>query len=57
MISPAGQLWLLREVYKQAWHSKIPTLGGGWGQEDWRERGRQLRLQSRYNPDLYIYIK
>lgn len=64
MISPAGQLWLLREVHKQAWHSEIPaqgetTLGSGWGQaqEGWKERGWQLRLHSRYNPDLYIYIK
>lgn len=60
MISPAGQIWLLREVYKQAWHSEIPAqretvLGSGWGQENWRGRGWQLRLQSRYNTDLYIY--
>lgn len=57
VISPAGQLWLLREVHKQAWHSESPaqgetTLGGAGG----LERERTTTETSEQIQPTYIYI-
>lgn len=45
--------------WRPAWHSEIPAwgemalgAGGEQAEEDWKGRGWQLRLRSRYNPEI-----